>query len=209
MQSLIRYTLSLIKLFSFAMAHHYITKLNTCTCITLLIISLTFLGLSPKYSIRNRSISWMLMAWLLVSPDHRWYWLYLTHWGWVTHICISKSSIIGSDNGLSPGRRQAIIWTNVGILLIGLLRTNLSEILIKIHTFSFQKMPLKMSSGKWWPFCLGFNVLNMSLFPLGEDLKNLHFIVEKWLKMQKYSAHEQSNIYIFSQQFRTQRVTYT
>ena len=32
-----------------------------------------------------------------------------THWGRVTHICISKLTIIGSDNGLSPGRRQAII----------------------------------------------------------------------------------------------------
>ena len=37
---------------------------------------------------------------------------------------------IGSDNGLSPGRRQAIIWTNVGILLIEPLGTNFSEILI-------------------------------------------------------------------------------
>ena len=27
--------------------------------------------------------------------------------------------IIGSDNGMLPGRRQAIIWTNAGILLIG------------------------------------------------------------------------------------------
>ena len=43
----------------------------------------------------------------------------LTHWGRVTHICVSKLTIIGSDNGLSPGRRQAIIWTNAGILLIG------------------------------------------------------------------------------------------
>ena len=34
----------------------------------------------------------------------------LTHWGWVTHTCISKLTIIGSDNGLSPGRRQAIFW---------------------------------------------------------------------------------------------------
>ena len=42
----------------------------------------------------------------------------LTHWGRVTHICVSKLTIIGSDNGLSPGRRQAIIWTNAGILLI-------------------------------------------------------------------------------------------
>ena len=32
------------------------------------------------------------------------------------------------------GRRQAIIWTNVGILLTGPLGTNLSEILIEIHT---------------------------------------------------------------------------
>ena len=33
----------------------------------------------------------------------------LTHWGRVTHICVSKLSIFGLDNGLSPGRRQAII----------------------------------------------------------------------------------------------------
>ena len=56
----------------------------------------------------------------------------LTHWGRVTHICIGKLTIIGSDNGLLPGRRQAIIWTNDGILLIGPLGTNFSEILIEI-----------------------------------------------------------------------------
>ena len=83
----------------------------------------------------------------------------LTQWGRVTHICVSKLTILGSDNGLSPDRRQAIIWTNAGILLIGPLRTNFSEMLIEIHTFSFKKMHLKMSSGKWWPFCLGLNVL--------------------------------------------------
>ena len=33
----------------------------------------------------------------------------LTHWGRVTHICICKLSMLGSDNGLWPGRRQAII----------------------------------------------------------------------------------------------------
>ena len=43
----------------------------------------------------------------------------LTHWGRVTHICVSNLTIIGSDTGLSPDRRQAIIWTNAGILLIG------------------------------------------------------------------------------------------
>ena len=36
----------------------------------------------------------------------------------MTHICVSKITIIGSDNGLSPGRRQAIIWINAGILFI-------------------------------------------------------------------------------------------
>ena len=46
----------------------------------------------------------------------------------MTHICVSKLTIIGSDNGLLPGRRQAIIWTNAGILLIGPLGTNFSEI---------------------------------------------------------------------------------
>ena len=46
------------------------------------------------------------------------------------HICINKLTIIGSDNGLSPARRQAIIWTSAGILLIGPLETNFSEILI-------------------------------------------------------------------------------
>ena len=63
----------------------------------------------------------------------------LTHWGQVAHICVSKLTIIGSDNGLSPGRRQAIIWTNAGILLIGPLVTNFSEILIEIYTFFNQE----------------------------------------------------------------------
>ena len=85
----------------------------------------------------------------------------LTHWGRVTHICVGKQTIIGSDNGLSPGQRQAIIWTNAGILLIGPTGTNFSEILIKSLTFSFTKMRLKVSSAKWRPFCLGLNVLTV------------------------------------------------
>ena len=87
---------------------------------------------------------------------------YNTHWGRVTHICVGKQTIIGSDNGLSPGRRQAIIWTNAGLLLIGPVGTNFSETSIKIITFSFTKMRLKVSSAKWRPFCLGLNVLNRS-----------------------------------------------
>ena len=84
----------------------------------------------------------------------------LTHWGRVTHICVSNLTIISSD-GLLPGRRQAIIWSNAGILLIRSLGTNFSEILSKIHTFSFKKMHFIMSSAKWRQVCLSLNVLSL------------------------------------------------
>ena len=79
----------------------------------------------------------------------------------MTHICVSKLNSIGSDNGLSPGQRQAIIWTNTEVLLIRPLGTNFSEIFTKIYTFSFKKVHCKMLSGKWQPFCLGLNVLRI------------------------------------------------
>ena len=71
--------------------------------------------------------------------------------------------MIGSDNGLSPGRHRAIIWTNAGMLLIGPWGTNFSEILIEIQTFSFMKKRLKMSFAKSRPFCLGLNELSPGL----------------------------------------------
>ena len=77
----------------------------------------------------------------------------------MTHICVSKVPIIGSDNGSSPGRCQAITWTNAGIFLIGHLKINLSEILMGIYIFSFKKMHWKMSSGKCRPYCFGLNVI--------------------------------------------------
>ena len=82
----------------------------------------------------------------------------LTHWGRVTHICVSKLIIIGSANGLSPDRRQAIIWTNAGILLIGPLETNFSEILIEIYIFiqenSFKSVVWKMAAILSRPQCV-------------------------------------------------------
>ena len=110
-------------------------------------------------------LSYVLILWVsltyinhVISPKWKTTPL-LTHWSRVTHICVSKLTIIDSDNGLSPSRRQAIIWTNAGILLIGPQETNLSEILIEIYTFSFKKIHLKLSSGKWRTFCLVPNVL--------------------------------------------------
>ena len=100
---------------------------------------------------------------------------WLTHWGRVTHICVSKLTTIGTDNGLSPGRRQAIIRTNAGLLLIGPWGTNFNENFIDINTFSLKKINLKMSSGKWRPFCLGLNVLSLN--------NNLICLVSCWYEM--------------------------
>ena len=43
--------------------------------------------------------------------------LALTHWGRVIYASV-KHTNIASDNGLSPVRRQAIIWINAAILSI-------------------------------------------------------------------------------------------
>ena len=110
--------------------------------------------INPTWSLQEQQLSWRKWKWYAIT--------WLTHWGQVTHNCISKLTAIGSDNGLPPGRRQAIIWTNDGIFLIGILGTNFSEILIEIYTFSFKKKHFKMSSVKGWPFCIGLNVLRSS-----------------------------------------------
>ena len=112
---------------------------------SLLSEKLTLLVLKSEYSRTARSI---LQDWK-------------THWGRVTHICVSKLTIIGSDNGLLPRRRQATIWTNAGVLLIEPFGTKFSEISIEVVRVSFKKMPLKGSSVKWRPFCLGLNELNV------------------------------------------------
>ena len=104
----------------------------------------------------------------------------LTHWGGVTHICVSKLTIIASDNGSSPDWRQAIIWTNAGILLIGPLGTNFSEILIAILTFSFKKMHLKVSSAKRRPFCLGLNVLTSEMLMIRRYKEPGHWQTWYW-----------------------------
>ena len=85
--------------------------------------------------------------------------LRLTHWCRVTHICVVKLTIIGSNNGVSLGRRQTIIWTNAGILLIGPWGTDFSEILIEIQICLLTKMRAKMSSVQFCPFHFALNVL--------------------------------------------------
>ena len=91
---------------------HIVSHLRTCPSHTISIVHDDHLAIP-----RARASSGLVL-------------ILLTHWGWVTHICVSKLTIIGSDNGLLPGRRQAIIWTNAGMLLTGSLGTNFSEILM-------------------------------------------------------------------------------
>ena len=112
---------------------------------------------------------WLSMIIITVSAESKWWnpmiWEFsiLTYQGWRIYVSV-KLTIIGSDNGLSPDRCQAIIWSNAGLLLIWPLGTNFNEILIEIHTFSFKKMCLKMSFGKWRPVCLSLNQL-MAAWP--------------------------------------------
>ena len=66
-------------------------------------------------------------------------------WSLACEHFVTGTPLKSSDNGLSPRRRQAIIWTNEVILSVGPLGTNFIEILIEIQKFSFKKMQLKMS----------------------------------------------------------------
>ena len=115
-----------------------IFKVSTCTCFSW--------DLPDKIWTLIKGHSWWNQFINLLRPND-------------AYICVGNLTIIGSNNGLSPGGCQAIIWTNAGILLIWPLGTNFSEILIRILTFSFKEMHLKMSFAKWRPFCLSLNML--------------------------------------------------
>ena len=80
---------------------------------------------------------------------------------------------------------QATIWTSAGILLIGPLGTNFSEILIKINTFWLKKIHLKMTSVKWQPFCLRLNVLTSKCRRCSTFSGVILYIMSSWyfLKM--------------------------
>ena len=124
---------------------------------TMMVSLLTHISVTrPQLLCRHMaSLDDVLRFWRLVGEAN----LGFTHWGRVSYIYVIKLNIIGSDNGLSDGRRQAIIWTNAGILLIWLLGTNFSEMLVGIPKFSFKKMHFKTTSAKRQPIFLGLNML--------------------------------------------------
>ena len=143
---------------------------------------------NPEVSFRSYNVNrWQLFCLMNASePILRWkntiyslssdvmYW---NHWGWVTNICFSELTIIGSNNGLSPARRQAIIWTIAGVLLIGPLGTNFIEILIEDYTFY---------SGKYIWICRQeiasrFVSVSMSSLPLQSFMRFCSIPYCRWL----------------------------
>ena len=139
-----------------------------------------WLGAHIEWSLLPFSIIWNQSHQNKLQIIH----FYLTHWGRVTRICVSDLTSIGSDNGLSPGRRQAIIRTNAGILLIRPLGTNFSEFVVEILIFSFKKVCLKESSAKRRPFCLGLNELIVSIesadSPAPADRDHFMYVSSQW-----------------------------
>ena len=93
------------------------------------------------------------------------------------HICNGNVTITGSENGLLPGQRQAIICTNAAVLLIGPFRRISSDNSIEILTFSFKKMRLKVSSVKWRPFCLSLSLLSNGFDFIFVDYFSLVFVI--------------------------------
>ena len=66
-------------------------------------------------------------------------WIQLPHLPLVPlYVSVNRDSI-GSDNGLSPERRQAIIWTNAVLLSIGPLKTNGGVIRIQTTNAEFSQ----------------------------------------------------------------------
>ena len=96
--------------------------------------------------------------------------------------------IIGSDNGLSPIQRQAIIQDNAVLLSVDILGTFSFDILIKSQILSWIKMHMRVSSAKWPQFFLGLIVLGSQIFCLFlsyyyllQTLRALYYTTWSWI----------------------------
>ena len=96
-----------------------------------------------------------MFSFLLSSIINR---VYLTHWGRAMHICVRNLTIISSDNGLSPGRRQSIAWA--GIMLIVPTRIKFQWDFNRNPYILIRKIHLKMSSVYGRPYCSDLSVLS-------------------------------------------------
>ena len=113
-------------------------------------------------------------------------WCWLTHWGQVMHIWVSRLTIIGLDNGLWPGWHHVIIWTNAGKMLIGRLWTNPSAIFnhnwcIFIQENAFENVFWEMVAILSWPQCVNTShYQNHRLFIVNWTIRNIfHWSLNK------------------------------
>ena len=120
----------------------------------------------------------------------------------MTHICVVKLIIIGSDNGLSPDRRQAIIWTNVGLLSIGSLRTYFNENLICVNWVSLEFAWLEVVSCFSTDRYHFKNALCVSVveshYHTAHDNK-IWPAAQMWQTYNKFWTNKYTNTYIFPQ----------
>ena len=110
----------------------------------------------------------------------------LTHRVRVTHISVSKLTIIGADSGLSSGGRQAISWSNVGILFIGPLRTNFNYILIQIYTFHPGKPIWKCYVENGGCFVI-VNLIEFAMKQFGKNPRGENTLITRF--MSQHEAH--------------------
>ena len=133
--------------------------------------------LSKAMSFNSQRI-WLISAWCRINASVNW---------------VS----IGSRNGLSPVRRQAITRTNTDLLSIRHLGTTFSDIWIEIKkTVTFTKIHLKLSSAKWLPFCSGgwVNMGYRLMFcrikvpgPPGDHSGNPLALVREWMQVSGFN----------------------
>ena len=107
------------------------------------------------------------------------------------HIYASVSWVyIASGNGFS----SAITWTSAGLLSIGLLGMNFSEIWIRFYHFHLRKCILKCCLPNWWPFCPGADELTFSPW----TKKSLSTITFVWMKISIWRILIQYNFVVFT-----------
>ena len=79
----------------------------------------------------NSDSSWLCSSWFELIKNDRFLgnknstvlqivnWSHgLTHWNWVTYICVYEMNIVCLDNGFAPDGRQAIMWTDGAIMSV-------------------------------------------------------------------------------------------
>ena len=108
----------------------------------------------------------------------------------MTHICVSKVTIIGSDNGLSPGWRQTIIWTNANWTPGNKFQWNLiQDLYIFIQDNAFENVVWKMAAKLSQPQCVNTGHVPFPIRTLQHVTLNLPWIIINPTEKHHISSH--------------------